>query len=101
MNELDESKRSHAPGLSFCRLVHFHYVKNTEQYKKLQAGTPWEGETNDLKTLLIEATEIRGRLKGEGVPCPVVFEPEDNSLLLLDWFFRYLPTRCTHLLLLR
>lgn len=78
-----------------CRLVHFHYVKNTERYNKLhlqalsdsasmficrlfeQASAPWEGETYALKTTLIEATETWGRLAVEGTPCPVAFEPED------------------------
>jgi len=88
-------EQSHAMGVYHRRLVHFHYVKNTEEYNKLhhdalsdpvsmfichlfdQAGAPWEGETHALKTMLIEATEIWGKLTGEGVPCPVAFEPED------------------------
>ncbi|KJA25351.1 hypothetical protein HYPSUDRAFT_64929 [Hypholoma sublateritium FD-334 SS-4] len=92
MDELDESEQSYARGVYHCRLVHFHYVKNTEEYNKLhhdalsdpasmfiyrlfdQAGAPWEGETHALKTMLIEATE---RLTREGVPCQVAFEPED------------------------
>ncbi|KAF8714402.1 hypothetical protein AX14_012717, partial [Amanita brunnescens Koide BX004] len=75
MDELDESEQSHAMGLYHRRLVHFHYVKNTEEYNKLhhdalsdpvsmfiyhlfdQAGAPWEDETHALKTTLIEATE--------------------------------------------
>lgn len=95
MDELDQSEQSDAMGLYHRRLVHFHYVKNTEEYNKLQydalsdpvsmflyrlfdqAGAPWEGETHALKTTLIEATEVWGRLMEEGVPCPVAFEPED------------------------
>ena len=95
MDELDESEQSHPMGLYHRPLVHFHYVKNTEEYNKLhhdalsdpvsmficrlfdQASAPWEGETHALKATLIEATEIWERLTGEGVPCPVVFEPED------------------------
>ncbi|CAA7263328.1 unnamed protein product [Cyclocybe aegerita] len=97
MDELDPSEQSHAIGLYHRRLAHFHYVKNTEAYNKLhhdalsdpvsvfirrlfdQAGAPWEGETHALKTALIEATEIWGRLTGDsGVPpCPVAFEPGD------------------------
>ncbi|KAL5480871.1 hypothetical protein ACEPAI_9811 [Sanghuangporus weigelae] len=94
-DELDQSEQSDAMGLYHRRLVHFHYVKNTEKYNKLhhdalsdpvsmfihrlfdQAGAPWEGETHALKATLIEATEIWGRRTGEGVPCPIVFEPED------------------------
>jgi len=95
MDELDQSKQSHAMELYHCRLVHFHYVRITEEYNKLhhdalsdtvsmfiyrlfvQAGGPWEGETHELKTSLIKVTEIWRRLMGEGVPCPVSFEPED------------------------
>lgn len=95
MDELDQSEQSHALGLCHRRLVHFHYFKNTEEYNKLhhdalsdpasmficglfdQAGAPWEGETRALKTTLLEAMEIWGRLTGEGVPCPVAFEPDD------------------------
>ena len=95
MDKLDQSEQSRATGLYHRRLVHFHYVKNTEEYNKLhhdalsdpvsmficrifdQAGAPWEGETHALKAALIEATAIWGRVMGDGVPCPVVFEPED------------------------
>ncbi|THH30077.1 hypothetical protein EUX98_g4128 [Antrodiella citrinella] len=95
VDRLDQSEQSDAMGLYHRRLVHFHYVKNTQEYNKFhhdalsdpvsmfvrrlfdQAGAPWEGETHALKASLIEATEIWGRLTGEGVPCPVVFEPED------------------------
>ncbi|KAI0087490.1 kinase-like domain-containing protein [Irpex rosettiformis] len=95
MNELDEDEKSQEMGLYHRRLVHFHYVKNTEKYNKLhydafsdplsmficrlftQAGYPWEGETHELKVSLIEATEIWKKLKGEGVLCPVVFSPDD------------------------
>ncbi|KAJ7292863.1 protein kinase subdomain-containing protein PKL/CAK/Fmp29 [Mycena rebaudengoi] len=63
MDELDQSEQSHAMGL----------------YHMPSPGTPspWEGETHALKTTLIEATEVWGRLMGQGVPCPVAFEPED------------------------
>ncbi|KAF8213925.1 protein kinase subdomain-containing protein PKL/CAK/Fmp29 [Mycena galopus ATCC 62051] len=95
MDELDPSEQSHAMGLYHRRLIHFHYVKNTEEYNKLhhealsdplsmficrlfgQAGAPWEGETHALEATLIEVTERWERLTGEGVPRPVVFEPED------------------------
>lgn len=95
MDELDQSEQRDEMGLYHSRLVHFHYVKNTEEYNKPhhdalsdpvsmficrlfdQAGAPWEGETHALKTTLIEAMEMWGRLTGKGVPCPVAFEPED------------------------
>ncbi|KAG6877990.1 hypothetical protein C0993_001195 [Termitomyces sp. T159_Od127] len=97
MKELDESQQSHEMGLYRCRLVHYHYVKDTEEHNKLhhdacsdpvaifisrlfdRASAPWEGETHELKTALITATKNWSRLVGEGVPCPVVFEPEDLS----------------------
>ncbi|KAI0749858.1 hypothetical protein C8Q80DRAFT_1119995 [Daedaleopsis nitida] len=94
--ELDESELMGAIGLYHSRLVHFHYAKNTEEHNKLhhdalsdpvstfihqlfeRAGTPWEGETHDLKALLIEAaTETWGKLAATGMPCSVAFEPED------------------------
>ncbi|KAJ7661108.1 protein kinase subdomain-containing protein PKL/CAK/Fmp29 [Mycena olivaceomarginata] len=86
MVELDQSEQSHAMELYHRRLVHFHYVKNTEEYNELhhdalsdpvsmfirrlfdQAGAPWEGESHALKATLIEATEIWERLTGEDVP---------------------------------
>ncbi|KAG6830603.1 hypothetical protein H0H92_015884 [Tricholoma furcatifolium] len=95
VDELDEYETSQAIELYHCRLAHFYYVKNTEKYNKLhydvltdpmtmflcrlfyQAGSPWEGETQALKLSLIEATEMWGRIAGEGEPCPVVFDPED------------------------
>ncbi len=42
-----------------------------------QAGVPWEGETHDLKALLIEATEEWEHLARASVPCPVEFESDD------------------------
>jgi hypothetical protein len=88
MDELDQSEQNHAMGLYHRRLVHFQYDKLHHDalsdpvsmfiYHLFdQAGAPWEGETHALKTTLIEATEIWGRLTGKGVPCPVVFGPED------------------------
>ena len=94
-DELVQSEQRRAMGLHHRRLVHFHYVKNTEKYNKLhhdalsdpvsmfifrlfdQAGAPWEGETHALRTTLIEATDMWEELTGEGVPCPIAFEPED------------------------
>lgn len=94
-NEMEESELMEAVGLHHARLVHFHYVKATEELNKLhheglsdptsafirrffyQAGAPWEGETHDLKALLVEATEEWGKLARAGVPCPVEFEPDD------------------------
>ncbi|KAJ8508378.1 hypothetical protein ONZ45_g9344 [Pleurotus djamor] len=96
-DKMEESELMEAVGLHHARLVHFHYAKATEELNKIhhdalsdsvsmftrrlffQAGAPWEAETHELKELLIEATEAWGKLAGEGVPCPVKFEPDDVS----------------------
>jgi hypothetical protein len=97
MDELDQSEQSHAMGLYHRRLVSTTSRTRRSTTSSItmhcrtpcpcssmficrlfdQAGAPWEGETHALKTTLIEATEIWGRLTGEGVPCPVALEPED------------------------
>ncbi|KAL1664444.1 kinase-like domain-containing protein [Schizophyllum commune] len=77
------------------RLVHYHYVANTEKCNPLHytafndplyalrgrlfqfAGAPWEGESFDLKIALIEAMETWEELAGKGVPCPIKFDEED------------------------
>ena len=96
-DEMEEAELMEAVGVHHARLIHFHYAKGTEELNKphqdalldptsasirrlsYQAGVPWEGETHDLKALLIEATERWGQLAGAGVPCPVTFEPDDVS----------------------
>ena len=95
LDDLDETEQSRAKELYRCRLVHYHYVKNTEEYNKLHyaaltdplgmlrcrlfnhASDPWEGETLALKVALIEATENWETLTGGSAPCPVVFGAED------------------------
>ena len=93
---LDEPAQNGAKALYRRRLVHYHYVRNTEDCNELHyaaltdpvgvlrrrlfchASDPWEGETLELKAALIEATENWEMLSGGGgVPCPVVFDPED------------------------
>ena len=92
---LDEAKQSRAKDIYHCRLVHYHYVRNTEECNELHyaaltdpmgvlrrrlfchAGDPWEGETLALKVALIEATKNWETLTGESAPCPVVFDAED------------------------
>lgn len=92
---LDQSELCNVIELYHRRLVHFHYVKNTEKYNKFhydalsdpmsmfmrrlfdQSGAPWEGETHALKASLIEASEMWRALTGADVPCPIQFEPED------------------------
>ncbi|KAL5523379.1 hypothetical protein ACEPAF_1646 [Sanghuangporus sanghuang] len=94
-DELDETERTEAEEVYGRRLVHYHYVKNTEECNKPHydamtdfmcvlrcrlfdhAGNPWEGETLELKTALIRATERWETLTGEGAPCPIVFDGED------------------------
>jgi hypothetical protein len=77
------------------RLVHHHYVKNTEKYNELHyaaladpmgvrrrrlfchASDPWwEGEPLALKVALIQATKNWEALTGGGPPCPIVFDPD-------------------------
>ncbi|KAJ7485197.1 protein kinase subdomain-containing protein PKL/CAK/Fmp29 [Mycena galericulata] len=95
LDALDETEQSRAKELYLRRLVHYHYVKNTEECNELHyaaltdpvgmlrrrlfhhASDPWEGETLALKVALIEATENWETLTGGGAPCPVVFDAED------------------------
>ncbi|KAG6895269.1 hypothetical protein C0992_002297 [Termitomyces sp. T32_za158] len=97
MDELEESDRMEAYGRYHARLVHFHYAKSTMELNELhhdalsdpvsflicrlfdRAGAIWEGETHDLKALLVEATERWAKLVGADVPCPVKFEADDVS----------------------
>ena len=93
--EFSESDQSQAKDLYRRRLVHYHYVKNTEECNALHyaaltdpmgmlrrrlfcyASDPWEGETLALKVALIEAIENWEMLTGGSAPCPVVFDAED------------------------
>jgi hypothetical protein len=95
LDDLDETEQSRAKELYRRRLVHYHYVKNTEECNELHyaaltdpmgvlrrrlfyhASDPWEGETLALKVALIQATENWETLTGGGAPCPVVFDAED------------------------
>ncbi|KAF8637446.1 hypothetical protein AX17_002811 [Amanita inopinata Kibby_2008] len=95
LDELDETEQSRAKELYHRHLVHYHYVKHTEECNELHyaaltdpvgmlrrrlfyyASDRWEGETLSLKVALIEATEEWETLTGGGTPCPVVFDAED------------------------
>ena len=95
LGDLDETQQSREMELYRRRLVHYHYVKNTEEYNRLHyaaltdpmgvlrrrlfcyASDPWEGETLALKVALIQATKNWKMLTGGGLPCPVVFDPND------------------------
>ncbi|OJT14935.1 Altered inheritance of mitochondria protein 9, mitochondrial [Trametes pubescens] len=96
VDTLGEAERMAALGRHHARLVHFHYAKslteklNTRHNDALldpvslfarrlfdRAGAPWEGETHDLKALLVEATEKWDELAGAGVLCPVEFDADD------------------------
>jgi hypothetical protein len=94
-DELEETERTAAEEVYHRRLVHYHYVTNTEEYNKSHcdaltdpmcvlrnrlfhhASNPWEGETLELKAALIQATERWEMLTGGDAPCPVVFDAED------------------------
>jgi len=95
LDNLDKPEKSRAKEIYRRRLVHYHYVKNTEECNELHyaalpdpvgvlrrqlfchASDPWECETLTLKVALIEATENWETLTGGGAPCPVVFDAED------------------------
>ncbi|KAG6897053.1 hypothetical protein C0992_004462 [Termitomyces sp. T32_za158] len=95
MDDLDETKQSQAKELYRCRIIHYHYIKNTEEHNKLHyaaltdpvgmlrrrlfayASDPWEGETLALKVALIEATKYWKTFTRADAPCPVVFDAED------------------------
>ncbi|KAF8641420.1 hypothetical protein AX16_009981 [Volvariella volvacea WC 439] len=92
---LDEAGQSYAKELLRRRLVHYHYIKSTEECNEVHhaaltdpmdvlrrrlfqhAGDLWEGETIALKVALIEATKSWETLTEGGAPCPVVFNAED------------------------
>ena len=95
LDDLNKTEKSGAKQIYRRRLVHYHYVKNTEECNELHyaaltdpvgvlhrrhfchASDPWEGETLALKVALIEATENWETFTGGGAPCPVVFDAED------------------------
>ncbi|KAH7931313.1 protein kinase subdomain-containing protein PKL CAK Fmp29 [Leucogyrophana mollusca] len=95
LDDMDETQQSGEMELYRRRLVHYHYVKATEEYNGLHyaaltnpmgvlrrrlfchASDPWEGETFALKVALIQATKSWKTLTGGGPPCPVVFDPDD------------------------
>jgi len=77
LDNLDKAEKNRTKELYHRRLVHYHYVKSTEECNKLHhaalmdhmgvlrrrlfchvgAGDPWEGGTLALKVALIEAME--------------------------------------------
>ena len=95
LDELDETQQSEEMELYRRRLVHYHYVKNTEKYNELHyaalkdpvgplrrrlfhhSSSPWQGETLHLKVALIDATEKWEMLTGGNAPCPIVFDAKD------------------------
>ncbi|KAF8270742.1 hypothetical protein EI94DRAFT_1797840 [Lactarius quietus] len=103
LDDLDETQKSREMELYRRRLVHYHYVKNTEEYNELHyaaltdpvgvlrrrlfchASDPWEGKTLALKVALIQAMKSWKTLTGGGPPCPVVFDPDDvHETMKLD-----------------
>jgi len=94
-DDLDKTDQSQAKELYRRRLVHYHYVKNTEECNELHyvastdpfgmlrrclfnyASEPWKGETLKLKVALIATMENWKTLTGGGTPCPIVFDAED------------------------
>ncbi|TCD61012.1 hypothetical protein EIP91_009163 [Steccherinum ochraceum] len=90
---MDDVAQSHAKELYRRRLVHYHYVRNTEACNPVHhaaladpawtlrarlfahAGDRWDGETTALKAALMDATTTWGTLSTD--PCPLAFEEED------------------------
>ena len=86
-DNLNEAAQSYVKQLHRRRLVHYHYVKSTEECTEVRhaalpypmgvlrrrlfqhAGDPWEGETIALKVDLIEATKSWAMLAEGGAPC--------------------------------
>ena len=86
-DDLDEDARSFENELHRRRLVHYHYIKSTEECNEVHraaledyvdvlrrrlfehAGDPWEGETIALKVDLIEAMQSWEALTGGGGSC--------------------------------
>ena len=94
-NDLEEDDQNYLKEGHRRRLVHYHYVKTTEECNEVHraaladpmgpfrrrlfqhAGDPWEGETVALKVDLIEATQKWDQLTGGDAPCPIAFDAED------------------------
>jgi hypothetical protein len=49
-----------------------------------RASNPWEGETLEMKIVLIRATGRWWALMGGGAPCPAVFDAEGETTELND-----------------
>ncbi|KAK0492528.1 hypothetical protein EDD18DRAFT_1410353 [Armillaria luteobubalina] len=107
LDDLNETQQRREIELYRCRLVHYHYVKNTYKYNIIHyatmtdpmgvlrsrlfyhASNPWEDETLALKVALIQATENWETLTGGGAPCPTVFDAEDvRETMKLDEVLR-------------
>ena len=95
LGNLDETQQSAEMEIYRRRLIHYHYVKNTEKHNKSHyaaltdpmgmlrrrlfrhASDPWEGETLALKMALIQAIKNWKALIDGDSPCPITFDPED------------------------
>ncbi|KAG2065001.1 kinase-like protein [Suillus decipiens] len=70
LDDLDETQQSREMELYHRRLVHYHYVKNTEEYNELH----YAALTDPMGA---KATENWKTLAGGDPSCPVVFDPDD------------------------
>ncbi|PIL22751.1 hypothetical protein GSI_15444 [Ganoderma sinense ZZ0214-1] len=108
LDDLNDNQQGWERELHRRRLVHYHYVKNTEAHNAphhaaltdpigvlrrrlfTHASDPWGGETLALKVDLIQATEDWEALTGAGAgpgdpPCPIAFDAEDvRATMKLD-----------------
>lgn len=95
LDDMDEAQQESEVESYRRRLLHYYYVETTKTYNIIHyvrmtdpagvlrrrlfsyARAPWEGETLELKVALIQATENWETLSGGGLPCPIVFDPDD------------------------
>ncbi|KAJ3476585.1 hypothetical protein NLI96_g11059 [Meripilus lineatus] len=95
LGEMSEAQRANEEYKYSRRLIHYHYVTSTKECNQLHyaaftdplyalrgrlylyGGSPWEGETSELKTVLIEAAKRWEGITGGGVPCPLKFDAEE------------------------
>ncbi|RPD53323.1 protein kinase subdomain-containing protein PKL CAK Fmp29 [Lentinus tigrinus ALCF2SS1-7] len=95
LDDMDESQRERELELYRRRFRHYYYIEFTRKYNILNyvpladpmgslrrrlfrhSRDLWDGETLELKLLLIQATENWEALAGEGVPCPIAFDSDD------------------------
>ncbi|RPD54300.1 protein kinase subdomain-containing protein PKL/CAK/Fmp29 [Lentinus tigrinus ALCF2SS1-7] len=95
LSDMDKIQRERELELYRRRFLHYYYAEHTRKYNIFHwvvlaeavgslrrrlfrhSRDPWEGETIQLKLALVQAIEHWEALAGEGVPCPIAFDPDD------------------------